>query len=212
MRAVKPHSAPEVVCVTGLPARTAKSSCRLFLRRNWPIARCHPRSSSSTIGRQELPPMKTSSKRPWFLGIAVAAFTAASYAQWSNPAQDVPAYHPSAPLHVSALPPILSGSKLPARTSATPGRPTSMKRLQRWGTCYTSFPAIAAAISPLAIPACEAALRGCTEPSARPAPKRACTPMRRQSWAGPRRRSGQESPGTTTNLSTSKSNNSPVPS
>ena len=46
------------------------------------------------------------------LGFAVFAVTAASYAQWSNPAEDVPAYHPSAPLKVSALPPILSGPKL----------------------------------------------------------------------------------------------------
>jgi hypothetical protein len=46
------------------------------------------------------------------LGLAVFALTAASYAQWSNPVDDVPAYHPSAPLKVSALPPILSGSKL----------------------------------------------------------------------------------------------------
>ncbi len=34
-----------------------------------------------------------------FLGLAVAALTAVSYAQFSNPAADVPAYHPSAPLH-----------------------------------------------------------------------------------------------------------------
>ena len=53
-----------------------------------------------------------SSKRPWLLGLAVFAITAASYAQWSSPADDVPAYHPSAPLKVSALPPILSGAKL----------------------------------------------------------------------------------------------------
>jgi len=53
-----------------------------------------------------------SSKRPWLLGLAVFAITAASYAQWSNPADDVPAYHPSAPLKVSALPPILSGARL----------------------------------------------------------------------------------------------------
>ena len=46
------------------------------------------------------------------LGLVVFALTAASYAQWSNPADDVPAYHPSAPLKMSALPPILSGSKL----------------------------------------------------------------------------------------------------
>jgi hypothetical protein len=53
-----------------------------------------------------------SSKRPWLLGLAAVAITAASYAQWSNPADDVPAYHSSAPLKVSALPPILSGAKL----------------------------------------------------------------------------------------------------
>jgi len=51
-------------------------------------------------------------KHRWVLGIAVFAVTAASYAQWSNPADDVPAYHPSAPLKVSALPQILSGTKL----------------------------------------------------------------------------------------------------
>jgi hypothetical protein len=51
-------------------------------------------------------------KRPWILAFAVAAFTAVSYAQWSNPADDVPAYHPAAPLKVSALPAILSGSQL----------------------------------------------------------------------------------------------------
>jgi hypothetical protein len=53
----------------------------------------------------------------WFnrrsaMGLAIVAVTAASYAQFSNPADDVPAYHPSAPLKVSALPPILAGSKL----------------------------------------------------------------------------------------------------
>ncbi len=51
-------------------------------------------------------------KSRWVLGLAVFAITAASYAQWSNPAEDVPAYHPSAPLKVSALPPIMSGAKL----------------------------------------------------------------------------------------------------
>jgi hypothetical protein len=48
----------------------------------------------------------------YVLGAAVFVLTAASYAQWANPAQDVPAYHSSAPLKVSALPPILSGAKL----------------------------------------------------------------------------------------------------
>ena len=56
--------------------------------------------------------MKTFLNRRWLLGFAVAAFTLVSYAQFSSPADDVPAYHPSAPLKVSALPPILAGSKL----------------------------------------------------------------------------------------------------
>jgi hypothetical protein len=40
--------------------------------------------------------------------LAVFAVTVVSYAQWSNPADDIPAYHPSAPLKVGALPPIYS--------------------------------------------------------------------------------------------------------
>ena len=48
----------------------------------------------------------------WTLALLAVTLTAASYAQWSDPAADVPAYHPSAPLHVSALPPILAGAKL----------------------------------------------------------------------------------------------------
>src|SRR5580698_854121 len=56
--------------------------------------------------------MKNVIRSRWVLGVAVFALTAASYAQWSNPADDVPAYHPSAPLKVSSLPPILSGAKL----------------------------------------------------------------------------------------------------
>jgi hypothetical protein len=46
------------------------------------------------------------------IALAVFALTAASYAQWSNPADDVPAYHPSAPLNIHALPPILHGAQL----------------------------------------------------------------------------------------------------
>jgi hypothetical protein len=51
-------------------------------------------------------------KSRWILGLAVFALTAASYAQWSNPADDVPAYHPSAPLNIHSIPPILSGKQL----------------------------------------------------------------------------------------------------
>ena len=56
--------------------------------------------------------MKHPLKSRVVLGLGVFALTAASYAQWSNPAEDVPAYHPSAPLKVSALPPIMAGAKL----------------------------------------------------------------------------------------------------
>jgi hypothetical protein len=56
--------------------------------------------------------MKHLLKSRWALGMLVFTLTAASYAQWSNPAEDVPAYHPSAPLKVSTLPPIMSGAKL----------------------------------------------------------------------------------------------------
>ena len=55
---------------------------------------------------------RTGSRYRLALAAAVFLLTAASYAQWANPADEVPAYHPSAPLKISALPPILSSSKL----------------------------------------------------------------------------------------------------
>jgi hypothetical protein len=48
----------------------------------------------------------------WLLALSVFTLTAVSYAQFSNPADEVPAYHPAAPLKVVALPPILAGAKL----------------------------------------------------------------------------------------------------
>jgi hypothetical protein len=56
--------------------------------------------------------MKKLTHHRWLVALAVCTLTVASYAQWSNPAEDVPAYHPSAPLKVSALPPLLSGARL----------------------------------------------------------------------------------------------------
>jgi len=56
--------------------------------------------------------MKPVFKHKWLWAVAVSAVTMASYAQFSNPADDVPAYHPSAPLSVAKLPPILAGAKL----------------------------------------------------------------------------------------------------
>jgi len=56
--------------------------------------------------------MKKLFRQRWLLGLGIFALTAASYAQFANPADEIPAYHPAAPLKVSALPAILSGSKL----------------------------------------------------------------------------------------------------
>jgi hypothetical protein len=56
--------------------------------------------------------MKKVANRRWMLALGVFTLTVASFAQYSNPAEDVPAYHPSAPLKISALPPILAGDKL----------------------------------------------------------------------------------------------------
>jgi len=56
--------------------------------------------------------MKLSFDKRWAVALAAFLATAASFAQFSNPADDIPAYHPSAPLRVSALPPILAGARL----------------------------------------------------------------------------------------------------
>ena len=53
--------------------------------------------------------MKKLLKQRWLIALGAFALTAVSYAQWSNPADDVPAYNLSAPLRVAKLPPILSG-------------------------------------------------------------------------------------------------------
>ena len=46
------------------------------------------------------------------LTAALGLVTIAGYAQWSNPADDVPAYHTEAPAGGTALPPVLSGDQL----------------------------------------------------------------------------------------------------
>ena len=46
------------------------------------------------------------------LSLALGLATVAGYAQWSNPADDIPAYHPDPPAHAAELPAVLSGSQL----------------------------------------------------------------------------------------------------
>jgi hypothetical protein len=45
------------------------------------------------------------------LTAALGLITVAGYAQWSNPGDDIPAYHPAPPAKVD-LPPVLSGKQL----------------------------------------------------------------------------------------------------
>jgi hypothetical protein len=74
------------------------------------------------------------------LGLAAFTLTAASYAQWSNPAQDVPAYHPSAPLKVSALPSILSGSKLTGENFQYPWQVHVYQQVAKIGSVVYQLP------------------------------------------------------------------------
>jgi len=46
------------------------------------------------------------------LSAALGLVTLAGYAQWSNPADDIPAYHPQPPARGAELPPVLSGDQL----------------------------------------------------------------------------------------------------
>src|SRR6185312_3542971 len=46
------------------------------------------------------------------LTLAVGLLTVAGYAQWSNPLDNLPAYHATAPANAAKLPPILSGKQL----------------------------------------------------------------------------------------------------
>ena len=84
--------------------------------------------------------MKNWMRRRWVLGLGVFAITAASYAQWSNPADDVPAYHPAAPLKVSALPAILSGAQLTGENFRYPWQVHVYQQAARMGNVLYQLP------------------------------------------------------------------------
>lgn len=79
-------------------------------------------------------------KLRWSLAVAVCLFTVASYAQWSNPADDVPAYHASAPLKIAALPPILAGSKLTGENFRYPWQVHVYQQAARIGNVLYQLP------------------------------------------------------------------------
>lgn len=84
--------------------------------------------------------MKHFFKQRWIWALVIAAFTMVSYAQFSNPADDVPAYHPSAPLHVAKLPAILSGSKLTGSSFRYPWQVHVYQRAARIGNVLYQLP------------------------------------------------------------------------
>ena len=84
--------------------------------------------------------MKSLLKRPSILAVLIAGLTAASYAQWSNPSDDVPAYHPSAPLKVSALPPILAGAKLTGENFRYPWQTHVYEKAAKVGNVLYQLP------------------------------------------------------------------------
>jgi hypothetical protein len=84
--------------------------------------------------------MKNAIRNRWALGAVAILLTAASYAQWTNPADDVPAYHPSAPLKVSALPPIWSGSQLTGEHFQYPWQVHVYQQVARVGNVVYQLP------------------------------------------------------------------------
>jgi hypothetical protein len=46
------------------------------------------------------------------ISLSLALVTVAGYAQWSNPADEIPAYHPESPAKTEKLPAIMAGNQL----------------------------------------------------------------------------------------------------
>ncbi len=95
-----------ISCVTGLPARAIKRSCRLFFSFDYLTA------TLSVSLRPPVPCANLVCMNRIIPALVLGLATVASYAQWSNPADDIPAYHPAPPAKAEKMPPILSGDQL----------------------------------------------------------------------------------------------------
>lgn len=84
--------------------------------------------------------MKFPFQNRWLIAASAFVVTAASYAQWSNPADDVPAYHPGAPLKVSALPPLLTPAKLTGPNSQFPWQAHAYEQAAKVGNVLYQLP------------------------------------------------------------------------
>ncbi|HET7104589.1 MAG TPA: CYCXC family (seleno)protein [Terracidiphilus sp.] len=76
----------------------------------------------------------------WAVGVGVCLITAMSYAQWSVPGNDIPAYHSNAPLRVSALPRILSGKQLMSDGFRYPWQVHAYQKAARIGDVLYQLP------------------------------------------------------------------------
>jgi hypothetical protein len=72
--------------------------------------------------------------------LGVFALTAASFAQYSNPGDDVPAYNPSAPLKIGTLPSILSGDKLTGENFRYPWQVHVYQQVAKIGSVAYQLP------------------------------------------------------------------------
>ena len=113
--------------------------------------------------------------------IAVTAMlflaTVAGYAQWSNPADELPAYHPEAPTKGQKLPPVLAGDQLTGEYFRYPWQKKVYQEAAQVQRVIYQLPCFsAAATKHSATRVCTAALRVRTERFALPAPRKAHMP------------------------------------
>ena len=72
--------------------------------------------------------------------VVLAVGTAAAYAQWTPPADDVPAYHAAPPASGATLPPILSGAQLSGPSFTRPWQSAVYKLAARDGRVLYQLP------------------------------------------------------------------------
>jgi hypothetical protein len=78
-------------------------------------------------------------KRAGTIGILAMA-TVAAYAQWTPPAEDVPAYHAAPPVKGATLPPILSGTQLTGPNFTRPWQVAVYKMAAKDGRVLYQLP------------------------------------------------------------------------
>ena len=120
--------------------------------------------------------MKRFFKSRWVGTLAVFAITAASYAQWSNPSDDVPAYHSSAPLNIHAIPPILHGAQLTGPNFRYHWQVRAYQLAAQIPGVIYQLPCNCRCDRPWATPACTVATKPRIPPSATFALRKASTP------------------------------------